>query len=1049
MMTTQFREALQAYAEERYEEAMRQFSQLLYEDPRNPKLHIWLGATFRKAGKIEYAKVQYQQVLTLTDDPSLLELAQTSLTQIQKQSSDDQTTIAKATTAKVEQTSDRTTVIKATLGNLPSNNQVKVLADMGAAINPKTNGQKINTMTTSSESVTKNANSVPVDVGLNTQVLSVPPPMPPLMKQPLKPNTPTPKLFKDQQTKQDRQSEQSKSNLSSQPPQSQLDQNKKNKSNTQSSAADSSNLSVKIQEIAHQPDRNGVNKGVDKGVNKGVNKAIALDDMAEPAEEPSPPIKFSSIKLKITAWAIALATIPAIAIGISTYQSGSANFIAQVKQTKAVEAASLADTLSRFMLKQYENVSLLSTLFVSGEVNKTPPAKPLTPAQQKQAIKDALTNRLSLYKQANVNFDSIAVFDLTGNLLAQSAGTPTPHTIDKDFLKQVLAANSLLISKPILTEQEYALAFAVPIKDPTTQKVSTILQARMPIKNLLENLKGSGVSNFSVVDTTGKYVVSTESARTGTDATADFTNLADLRADRQSKETITNERNSRLLAYAPVPKLAATALDWDVLTSTDKNNVLAANQMLLLVAAIGIGLTPLLVGTIAYALSNQLSTRLKNINGAIDQISKGKLRTRLIVTGDDELAELSLSINKMTEEFQTILKNQHKDNERLQHQVLRLFKTLVQLAKIDETHLDVSDESIGAMVNKVQSHMARKEAEIVQHRQEKELFHKQLMQMVAEVKDLSKGDLTVSAGMVEGDMAEISTFFNGVIANLRQIVSQVKTAAAQVNQSLGHNQHAITQLSGEAIKQAEQISRTLNSVQLMNMSVQTVVRNSNQATEVANYASNSIQAGNQAIDLTMQGILNLRSTVTATAKKVKRLGESSQQIAKVVSLINEIAVQTNFLSINASLEAARAGEHGQGFALVAEEVGTLAARSAAAIREVEQLIGSIQVETSEVMNAMELGTSQVTEGTQLVEDAQKSLQQITAVSQQIDELVSSISDATGSQALTSECIANLMKDISQVSGRTVTSSTKVSKSLQTSVKLAEQLQKSVDRFKVS
>ena len=82
-MTAQYQAALHSYAEGRYEEAMQQFSELLYEDPRNPKLHIWLGATFRKAGKIEYAKVQYQQVLTLTDDPDLLDLASTSLAQIQ------------------------------------------------------------------------------------------------------------------------------------------------------------------------------------------------------------------------------------------------------------------------------------------------------------------------------------------------------------------------------------------------------------------------------------------------------------------------------------------------------------------------------------------------------------------------------------------------------------------------------------------------------------------------------------------------------------------------------------------------------------------------------------------------------------------------------------------------------------------------------------------------------------------------------------------------------------------------------------------------------
>jgi methyl-accepting chemotaxis protein PixJ len=1099
MMTAQFQEALQAYVEGRYDEAMREFSQLLTEDPRNPTLLIWLGATLRKAGKIDYAKLQYQQVLTLTDDPDLLELAQTSLTQIQKQTSrdcsannqttDDEITIGNADWANIAQNGkniqlvqsnnlnnnnvqlsnpnnnqpnnsvqhqgvedrvsvepanlvpiqiehfdDRMTLAKAVPNNLRANHE-----GMGTVTKPQLNGQMKNTMTTSSESATRSTDITiptditPIDVGfVNTHPIPLPPPLPMLAKKTLKPKkAAVPKLFK------------------SEPPvRSQLP--KTNPADpTNQLAIDTPSVSPAPLEdfgqelLAQKFDQNFDSKNSDKSFDKSVAFA-APDEDIETFKERASNLKFSTIKLKITAWAIALATIPAIAIGATIYHKGSTNFSDQVKQTKAVEVTSLADTLSRFMLEQHKTVSMLGLLFGSAETNK--PAQPLAPAQQKQA----LTNRLNLYKQAYVSFDSIAIFDLTGKQLAQSAGTPTPHNLDKDFLKQVVAANSLLIGKPFLADQEYAINFAVPIKDPTTQKVTTILQARMPLKVLLEDLKATGVSNFSVIDTAGKYVVGTDAVQTGTDATADFMNLPEVRSNFHSKGTIATERGAKLLAYAPTPKFAATSLDWDVLSSTDKKAVLAPNQLLLLLAAIGVGLTPLLVGAVAYTLSNQLSIRLKSINGAVRQITKGKLRTRVLIDGNDELAELSLSINKMTEEFQVTLKNHRQDNERLQNQVMRLFKTLVQLAKIDEKSVEISDQSIGAIVNRVQSQIARKDSDILQLQQEKELFHKQLMQIVAEVKDLSQGDLTVSAQMVEGgDISEISTFFNTVIENLSQIVTHVKTAAAQVNQSLGHNQQAITHLSDEALKQAEQISRTLNAVQMMNVSAQTSAKQSNQVTEIAEQTAQTIQAGNQAADLTMQGILKLRSTVTATAKKVKRLGESSQQISKVVSLIDDIAVQTNFLSINASLEAARAGESGKGFALVAEEVGTLAARSAAAIKEVEQLIGNIQAETSEVMIAMELGTSQVAEGTQLVEDVQKSLQQIAHVSRQIDELVGSISDATGSQALTSECIANLMKDISQVSGRTVNSSTKVSKSLQTSVKLAEQLQKSVDRFKVS
>lgn len=145
----------------------------------------------------------------------------------------------------------------------------------------------------------------------------------------------------------------------------------------------------------------------------------------------------------------------------------------------------------------------------------------------------------------------------------------------------------------------------------------------------------------------------------------------------------------------------------------------------------------------------------------------------------------------------------------------------------------------------------------------------------------------------------------------------------------------------------------------------------------------------------------------------------------------------------------RAGEEGQGFAVVAEEVGELAARSAIATQEIEQIVDNIQRETSELVQAMELGTTQVVEGTHLVDNAKQNLGQIVAVSQEINSLVKSISDATVVQADTSESITALMKNLSEIAQRTSASSTQVSESLQSTVGVAKQLQESVGTFKVS
>ncbi|MBD2204767.1 GAF domain-containing protein [Calothrix sp. FACHB-1219] len=336
-----------------------------------------------------------------------------------------------------------------------------------------------------------------------------------------------------------------------------------------------------------------------------------------------------------------------------------------------------------------------------------------------------------------------------------------------------------------------------------------------------------------------------------------------------------------------------------------------------------------------------------------------------------------------------------------------------------------------------------------EERQQKEALQTQLLELLSNVEGAASGDLTVRADVTAGEIGTVADFFNSIVESLRDIVTQVQNAASQVNTAIGSNEAAIRQLADEAMSQAAEINRTLDAVDQMTHSIQAVAKNAQQAAVIANQAAQTATKSGQAMDLTVQNILSLRETVGETAKKVKRLGESSQQISRVVSLINQIAVQTNLLAINAGIEAARAGEEGQGFAVVAEEVGELAVRSAAATQEIEQIVENIQRETSDVVQAMEIGTTQVVEGTRIVEDAKRSLNQILDVSRQIDNLVQSISVATTSQVETSHTVSNLMKAIVAVSQRTSDSSRLVSESLQQTVEISQELQQTVGTFKVS
>jgi twitching motility protein PilJ len=327
-------------------------------------------------------------------------------------------------------------------------------------------------------------------------------------------------------------------------------------------------------------------------------------------------------------------------------------------------------------------------------------------------------------------------------------------------------------------------------------------------------------------------------------------------------------------------------------------------------------------------------------------------------------------------------------------------------------------------------------------------LQEELFKFLTSVEEAASGNLTVRANITDGSIGIVADFFNSIIESLRDIVTRVQDATNNVNTSVSINEDAIRQVAEETLQQTHQINDTLNSVAEMTRSIQAVANNAQKAAEVSREASTSATTGGEAIEQTVQSILQLRETVAATAKKVKRLGESSQEISKVVSLINQIAMQTNLLAINASIEASRAGEEGRGFAVVAEEVGELATKSAEATKEIEEIVESIQEETAEVVAAMEIGTAQVVEGTRLVENTKQSLDQIVQVSRQIDELLQSISSATVSQVETSQTVTQLMEKIAEISQRTSSASNNVSHSLEETVKIAQELQASVGTFKV-
>jgi twitching motility protein PilJ len=576
-----------------------------------------------------------------------------------------------------------------------------------------------------------------------------------------------------------------------------------------------------------------------------------------------------------------------------------------------------------------------------------------------------------------------------------------------------------------------------PVKSPETKAVLAVLvwgdvvDGKSPIVDSTLKAFGTGYSAVYGRSASGNLNFGTSLLKGETKALKDtrsnlplpaadlavLTDAAQAQPGQAATRRVTLEGQSYTLAAKAVPDQivetpSGPAFEYSgaapaiVVRGTLENSVnrLLQSSLLQQLAALGLGLGMILLWNRLFRKT--VLNPIQQLETTTQQFAAGDRQQRAAITSRDEVGQLSATFNQMADS------------------------------------ITVSEAALSAEAK-------RQEELSASERLQKEQMQHQLMNLMMSIDGAADGDLTVRADVTTGEIGTVADFFNSIVESLRDIVTQVKTSATQVNAALGDNEQSIRLLADTALQQTAETTRTLDSVELMTHSIQAVAASARQAAAVTATAAATAEQGGRAMDSTVHNILSLRSTIGETAKKVKRLGESSQQISKVVSLINQIALQTNLLAINAGIEAARAGEQGQGFAVVAEEVGELAARSAAATREIEHIVENIQRETSEVVEAMEQGTAQVVEGTQLVENAKLSLGEMLEVSQQIDHLVRSISEATVSQVATSESITHLMQDIAQVSAQTSTSSLQVSDALRRTVAISQELQTSVETFKVA
>lgn len=323
-----------------------------------------------------------------------------------------------------------------------------------------------------------------------------------------------------------------------------------------------------------------------------------------------------------------------------------------------------------------------------------------------------------------------------------------------------------------------------------------------------------------------------------------------------------------------------------------------------------------------------------------------------------------------------------------------------------------------------------------------------ILQLLDELADLADGDLRVQATVTESFTGAIADSINFSIDQMRALVAKINETSAQVSSAADQTQNSVGQLSDASQQQSAEIADVSEAVNEMAVSIDMVSYNAAESSSVAERSVEIASKGAVVVQNTIDGMDNIRGQIQETAKRMKRLGESSQEIGDIVALINDIADRTNILSLNAAIQASMAGDAGKGFAVVADEVQRLAEQSGAAAQQISALVKTIQSDTNEAVSSMEQTTAEVVQGTQRAQDAGVALGEIESVSKSLAEIIENISDAARQQAASAGKISNTMKSIQEITSQTTDGTKNTATAVGNLAEMTNELRSSVTGFKL-
>lgn len=323
-----------------------------------------------------------------------------------------------------------------------------------------------------------------------------------------------------------------------------------------------------------------------------------------------------------------------------------------------------------------------------------------------------------------------------------------------------------------------------------------------------------------------------------------------------------------------------------------------------------------------------------------------------------------------------------------------------------------------------------------------------IMHLMTDLISISDGNLALRARVAENMTGSIADSLNLTVARLNRTMADVKEASQSVRKG-SEQMTTDAAVILEAVRdQSGKIKDASSSVNSIADSVQAIAFAAEQSSDVARQQQEATQQGRDAVSAVITSMDSIREQIQDTSKRIKRLGESAQEIDEIIELISDTTEQTNVLAMNASIQAAAAGEAGRGFRAVATEVQRLAERSDQSLKRIVALIRSMQADTQNAVSAMERSTQEVVAGAQTTNKAGEALNRIEEVSSELNSLISAITEATQQQTEEAKNITERMSEILQISTNTARGVEQTTSGIQTISTLAEQLDDSMGQFKL-